>query len=245
MKLAEIHEKPRERLIRYGVGALSDAELYALILTAGTSQLNVLNIAQRVSFFISSQKQTPTISQLKQLQGIGTARACQLLATIELGKRVRASNQIISTDKLASSAKNVFALYQNLFTHSFSEEFYVLFLDTKLNVIANEQLFVGTLDAVTVHPREIFHRAIKHLAHSVIIMHNHPSGDPTPSSADIIVTQTIQEVGNIVGIPLVDHIIFGSSSFWSWSDSKTEGALDCAGSRKRELSRPRKSNSEV
>lgn len=233
MKLAEVHEKPRERLIRYGVSALSDAELYALILTAGTRRANVLDVAQRVSHFIANQRQAPTFAQLTQISGIGKARACQLLATLELGTRMRTRCASVFAQPIAGSAKNVFALYQGLFSHSFSEEFHVLFLDAKLTVIASEQLFVGTLDAVTVHPREIFHRAIKNLAHSIIIMHNHPSGDPTPSSADIIVTQTIQEVGVIVGIPLVDHIIFGSDTYWSWSDSQIGSSK---GSPKRSVS---------
>lgn len=242
MKLCEVHEKPRERLLRYGADSLSDAELYALIITAGTKKTNVLDIAQRVSYFMSNQRQPPTFFQLKQLPGIGTARACQILATVELGLRMRNRQNTVLTNALASSAKNVFNYYRDMFTHSFCEEFYVLFLDTKLNVIACEQLFVGTLDAVTVHPREIFHRAIKNLAHSIIVMHNHPSGDPSPSSADIVVSQTIQEVGTIVGIPLVDHIIFGANSFWSWSDSQNCGSNGFVDVDKFERSRKSKSD---
>ncbi len=223
-----MHEKPRERLQRFGVSTLSDAELYALILTAGTRKANVLDVAQRVSFFIANQRQPPTFSQLKQLPGIGSARACQILATIELGIRTRSKNDAVVGQPIAASAKQIFRLYQGLFAHSFSEEFYVLFLDAKLAVIASEQLFVGTLDSVTVHPREVFHRAVKHLAHSIVIMHNHPSGDPTPSPQDILVTQTIQEAGRIIGIGLIDHVIFGTNSFWSWND--TTEAIDIVGS---------------
>jgi len=233
MKLAEIHEKPRERLVRYGSQALSDAELYALILTAGTKKSNVLDIAQRVSFYLSSQRQTPTFVELKQLPGIGSARACQILATIELGRRLREQNGAnVATQPVAASAKEIYRLYSGLFAHSFAEEFYVLFLDAKLAVIASEQLFVGTLDSVTVHPREVFHRALKHLAHSIVIMHNHPSGDCSPSPQDIIVTQTIHEVGVIIGIPLIDHIIFGANSFWSWNDNADSNGTSTFFSRK-------------
>jgi len=220
MKLSQINEKPRERIISYGAAALSDAELYALILTAGTRKSNVLDIAECVATFLSTHRQLPTLEELTQIRGIGTARACQILATLELSRRAKtcpANN--FENLPVATSSREVRRLYQGLFAHSFAEELYALFLDSKLTVIACEQIFVGTLDSITIHPREVFHRAIKHLAHSVIIMHNHPSGDPNPSAQDLQATQMIQDVGMVVGIPLIDHIIFGASGFWSWSDS--------------------------
>lgn len=225
-----MHDKPRERIIRVGPQALSDAELLALILTAGTRGSNVMELAHRVSSYLSYQRHTPTVTELQQIRGIGKAKACLIVAHLELCRRFQNADTS-AQQPVASSAREIYRLYRGMFRNAFSEEFYALYLDTKLCVVACEQLFVGTLDSVTVHPREVFHRAIKHLAHSVVIMHNHPSGDPAPSPQDIAVTQTMQDVGTIVGIPLIDHIIFGAEGFWSWNDADAGNGPARPGSR--------------
>lgn len=213
MKLRELppSQKPRERLLSQGVASLSEIELISLIIQSGTQQKDVFALAQHI---ISKLGQDTTISELKSIPGIGTAKACQILALIEFGKRRKKNFKTA----FASNAKTIYSLFGHL-KDQYREEFVVLFLNTKLGIISHETVFTGTLDSVTVHPREIYFRAIKHLAHSIIVLHNHPSGNPAPSQSDTSITEHLKKAGDIIGIPLLDHIIIGNESYYSYAEN--------------------------
>ncbi len=212
-------DKPRERMMRNGIDSLSDVELLSIILKNGNRQYDVFSLAQQVLKLLNVEQHVVSLEQLLQIQGIGIAKASQILALFEFAKRKRT----IHTKKLKiDTAKKVYDSFKHIFAHSYREEFKVVFLNTQLEIIDHENLFSGTIDSVTIHPREIYFRAIKRLAHSIIILHNHPSGNCLPSTADLDITARIEKVGDIVGIPLVDHIIFGDDSYWSWAENNKQ-----------------------
>ncbi|MFT4312799.1 MAG: RadC family protein [Candidatus Woesearchaeota archaeon] len=210
-------QKPRERLLHQGPESLSMLELFCLILQSGTGKHDVFTLAHKVLTLINAEKGTPTLIQLQNIPGIGFAKATQIIAIIEFTKRQR-SKPILK--RRIHNAQSVFSLFSHMQEKTMREEFIVLFLNSQLEIIGQETLFLGTLDAVTIHPREIFHRAIKHLAHSIILIHNHPSGHSQPSTADRDITQKIHTIGDIMGIPLLDHIIIGDATYWSWAEEQ-------------------------
>ncbi len=217
MQLRELphSQKPRERMINEGIGVLSDIELLSIILKSGNRRYDVFSLAQQVLKLLQQEQHSVTLEQLLNIQGIGIAKASQILALFEFAKRRKKT--IYKKEKI-TSAKTIYTLYNDFFTQSYREEFLVVFLNTQLEIIDQEVLFSGTQDAITIHPREIYFRAIKHLAHSIIILHNHPSGNSQPSTADLDITKRLEQVGDLVGIPLVDHIIIGENSYWSWAE---------------------------
>lgn len=201
-------ERPRERMRAYGSSALSNAELLAVILGSGKQGEPVLQIAHRLLSHAGGLKGLfhMSIEELQEVRGIGLAKACQLAAVMELGKRVSANQE----EKTAiRQPGDVAALLMPRLRHLRQEEFQAVLLDSKNQVLAIETVFVGSLNASLVHPREVFARAIRRSAAALIVAHNHPSGDPTPSREDIEVTRRLLEAGKIIGIEVLDHIIFG------------------------------------
>ena len=222
--MAEL-EKPRERLINYGVKNLSNNELISIILKCGTRNISSKDLADEIlkeSKSIENLKDIK-ISTLNKIKGIGTVKACQLLASIELGRRVYYVKNIGNI--IINSTTTVFETYKSEFVDSKQEKFCALYLDTKKNVISFKVLFKGTLDKSIVHPREVFKEAILLSASGVIVMHNHPSGDVTPSKEDIEVTNSLIYTGNMLGIKLVDHIIFGKNKYYSFFESMNNNKI--------------------
>lgn len=212
-------EKPRERLINYGVKNLSNNELISIILKCGTKNISSKDLADKIlkeAKCIENLKDIK-INTLNKIKGIGTVKACQLLAAIELGRRVYYVKNIGNI--VINSTTSVFETYRSEFDNINQEKFCALYLDTKKNVISFKTLFKGTLDKSIVHPREVFREAILLSAAGVIVMHNHPSGDVTPSNEDIEITNSLIYSGNMLGIKLVDHIIFGKDKYYSFFEN--------------------------
>lgn len=218
MKITELapENRPRERLQKEGPQSLSSAELLAVILKSGTKKENILEISNRLLAQHGLQNLAHcSLEQLQQQYGIGPARASQIVALFELHKRLGYAKD----KKKISSAKEVAELYLPKTQSLQKEQFMIIYLDTKNNIIADEVLTIGILNSSLIHPREVFHGAIKHLAHAIIVLHNHPSGDPEPSAEDLQATKMLEKTGKLVGIPLLDHIILGKESWWSWAES--------------------------
>ena len=205
--------RPRERLIEYGVESLSNEELLAIVLNTGYKDSSAKDVALEILKEIEDLNNI-TLERLLNIKGIGKAKACKIIATIELGKRI--NNQIPSLNGLkAHSPKIIYEHYKPILRHSKQEKFIVIYLDNKQKIIKDKILFIGTINESVVHTREIFKYAYEINARSIICIHNHPGGDPYPSMDDIKTTQKISDTGDILNIPLIDHIIIGQKSYYS------------------------------
>ena len=212
-------EKPREKFKRIGVENLSEEELIAIILRTGAKNISVKDLAINISKKISdiANYKDLTITNLKEIKGLGEVKAITLLSAIELGRRtvrIKEINKISITNALV-----IYELYKYEFINLKQENLIVLFLDTKKQIITAKTIFVGTINKIIVHGREIFYEAIKNCAVYIILVHNHPSGDPTPSKEDIEFTKEIKEIGLLIKIPLIDHIIIGNNKYYSFYDN--------------------------
>ncbi len=216
MKIKDLpnSSKPRERFLEKGPESLSDAELLALILRVGIRGENVVEMANRLLSNYSLEKLFDcSLKELQQVKGIGESKALELLAIREIGKRYNNSkNPIIKI----TSAKDVFDYFHENLKNEKQENFIVLLLDTKNKIIKDELITKGVLDASIVHPREIFKPAIRNSAHRIILVHNHPSGDPTPSPEDLDITEKMRKSGEELDIRVLDHVIIGKENYWSW-----------------------------
>ncbi|WP_108023750.1 RadC family protein [Melghirimyces profundicolus] len=211
-------ERPRERMCKEGPSSLSNAELVAILLRTGTSSESVLQLAGRVLAQTESLKglAESTLNELIQIKGIGPAKAVQLLAGIELGRRV--SRALPAERAVIRSPGDAAGYVMDEMRFQSQEHFLCLFLNTKNRVIDKKCIFVGSLNSSVVHPREVFREAIRRSSAGVVCVHNHPSGDPTPSREDVHVTERLYEAGRIVGIELLDHIIIGDNRFYSMKE---------------------------
>lgn len=217
LMLRDVHleDRPRERLMRQGAESLSNQELIAILLRTGTKEESVLLLANRVLtvFERLHYLKHATIEEMVAIKGIGEVKAIQLLAAIELGRRLA---QKQNDEKFTiRSPQDAAAYLMPDMTSLNQEHFVVLFLNIKNQIIHRQTIFIGSLNASIVHPREIFREAVKRSAASIICAHNHPSGVPTPSEEDIEVTKRIEEAGYIMGIELIDHVIIGDHQFIS------------------------------
>ncbi|MBU0756495.1 MAG: DNA repair protein RadC [Nanoarchaeota archaeon] len=217
MKIKDIPEenRPRERFLKNGPDALSDAELLAVLLGNGTKNENVIDMANRLlSAYGIASLSSLSFSELMEIKGIGKAKAMQIKAAFELTNRVKQEKKTY-----INNASDVFALFRLRLTKKKKENFIVLMLDSKNKVIGEEIVSVGILDSAIIHPREIFNPAIKNSASKIILVHNHPSGDSTPSSEDIEITEKLIEAGNLLSITVLDHVIIGEG-FWSYRQDR-------------------------
>ena len=208
-------ERPRERLARYGAENLNVAELLAILLRVGNSRMSALQLAHHCTSKFGGLRKlaAATVQELGSINGIGLAKACQLKAAFELGKRLATSADIARP--LISSPQVAANLLMEDMRYLAQEYFRVLLLDTRNQVIAQRDVSIGTLNASLVHPREVFHAAITHTANAVIVAHNHPSGDPTPSKEDLALTARLVQSGELLGIQVLDHLIIGDGRFVS------------------------------
>lgn len=217
LMIRDVHiaDRPRERLIRQGAESLSNQELLAILLRTGTKQESVLHLANRVlGFFEQIQElKNATMEEMMTVKGIGQAKAVQLLAAVELGKRL--SQQKTNEKFTIRSPKDAATYLMPEMASLTQEHFVTLFLNVKNQILHKQTIFIGSLNASIVHPREIFREAVKRSAASIICAHNHPSGNPSPSTEDIDVTKRLTEAGRLMGIELLDHVIIGDHQFIS------------------------------
>lgn len=208
-------ERPRERLSRHGPEALSTAELIAIILGSGSKGFPVLQLAHDIVARFGSIKDLAdaTVVELCQIKGLGNVKAIQLKAALSLGARL--SKHTIGAKYRIESPVHAYHLVKDELAHAKREFFVVILLDVKGFLITHQVVAIGTLSQTLVHPREVFHPAIRHNAASIILAHNHPSGDPTPSEEDYQVTNQLLQVGALLSIPVNDHIIVGEQRFIS------------------------------
>ncbi len=207
MKIIDLprHERPREKLIERGPTGLRDKELLAILLRTGYTGKNVIEVsAEILRKFPMKKLLAMDYDDLLEIKGINSGKACSLLAAFELTKRaLEVEDNNLPT---INSAKDAVAQLQKLRTAK-KEHFVVLYLNARNQLIHKETISIGTLNANLVHPREVFKPAIEHLAASIIVAHNHPSGGTEPSEADLELTKRLKEAGKIIGVEVVDHII--------------------------------------
>lgn len=221
MKIKNVmqEERPRERLIKYGSEFLGSAELLAIILGNGSKKENVLMLANRVfAKYNFDEISRLRVEDLKKIFGIGQAKACQIIACFELGRR--ANSFTPEKRKIINSAHDVHRLFSSGMKNLKKENFKVVFLDSRKNVIRDETIFVGTLNSSVAHPREVFDLAIRNNAAGIILVHNHPSGDCSPSDEDREFTKQVILSGRVLGIEVLDHVIIGNGSYYSLRDKE-------------------------
>lgn len=206
--------RPRERFKKLGPEALSDAELFAILLRTGTRGENVVDMSNRLINEYGLDKLLEcSLKELEKIKGIGPSKAMQILAIAELQKRI---NQAKIPLKKISCAKDVFDYFHERLKDEKQENFYVLLLNNQNFIIKEELISKGVLDAAILHSREVFKPAIKNSAAKIILVHNHPSGNPEPSSEDLDITKRIIENGDMLNIKVLDHVIIGEEEWWSW-----------------------------
>ena len=214
-----ISERPRERLKEVGVNNLTDKEVIAIILKTGTKDKNVSDLSiELLNKYDLEEFKNLSINDLKSIKGIGEVKAIELLAAIELGKRI-----FLKSPKKLEKLDNAKAIWESskyLFTGLKQEYFYCYYFNNKQELIERKLIFMGTINQATTHTREVFKEAYRVSASTIVCLHNHPSNDIKPSRADIIFTESLMKTGAIQGIPVVDHIIVGDNSFYSFYEHK-------------------------
>lgn len=217
LMIREMHDsdKPRERLILYGADKLTNQELLAILIATGNKNESSLSLAAKVLRDLPSIRELRelTFEELTAIKGIGKVKAITILAFIELAIRMHTHSR--EEEKFIRSPKDVSDILMEKIRFYNQEHFIVLFLTTKNMVIEEKTLFIGSLNSSIVHPREIFREAVRRSAAAFICVHNHPSGDPTPSKEDIEVTRRLKECGDLIGVDFLDHIIIGDGKYVS------------------------------
>lgn len=204
-------ERPREKLEKYGPNKLTDAELLAIILGTGSKGVNVVELSRRILKKFKGEKLAKAnLKELENTFGLGKAKACEIIACFEIGKRLLQGKKAI----LILSPKQVWEELKDI-RNSKKEHFVVFYLDTRSQLIKKEIISIGILNTNLVHPREVFEPAIKNSVAQVIVAHNHPSGDTEPSEDDLKVTRRLVQAGKILGIEIIDHVIVTKDSFSS------------------------------
>jgi DNA repair protein RadC len=208
-------ERPRERFISNGPESLSNHELIAILLRTGTKDESVLQLSNRLltSFEGLRLLKAATLEEITSIKGIGQAKAIQILAAVEVGRRI--ANLTDNDRYVIRSPEDGANFVMNDMRFLSQEHFVCLYLNTKNQVLHKKTIFIGSLNASIVHPREVFREALKRSAASIIAIHNHPSGDPAPSREDIEVTKRLVECGKMIGIDVLDHLIIGENKFVS------------------------------
>lgn len=210
-------EKPRERLIKYGKENISNNELIEIILKSGTRKYGLKEISHNILSSVNNINELKNIeiNSLAIIPGVGKIKAIELVAAIELGRRVYMEENYNDLVYL-TNPKSIISYFNNLFNGIKQELFYVIYLDNQKKYIDKKLLFKGTVNYSLVHPREIFKEAYMLSASYIICIHNHPSGNASPSSNDIELTERIKNIGNLHGIILIDHIIIGKNNYYSF-----------------------------
>jgi len=220
MKSIEPHDRPREKLQRVGAGDLGDNELLALVLGHGAARSGALELANDVLAVVGGLHglARASMDELRRIPGIGDARAAQLLAAVEAGRRTLVRSRRERPQIL--HPRNAAELLIPQFGSQPVEHFGVLLLDTKHRVMRTSVVSVGSVDTSVVHPREVFRAAATVGAAAIVLFHNHPSGDPTPSRDDVSLTQRLVQAGDLMGIHVLDHVIVAESRYHSMREQK-------------------------
>ena len=217
------NERPYEKCLEHGADSLNDTELLAVLLRTGVKGLDVLELAKYLlgpncgdSGILNIHNLT--LEELKSIKGIGTVKAVQILCLSELAKRLaKASAKEGLTFTLPSS---IAEYYMEEMRHQKQEQMKLLMLNTKSKLLGESDISKGTVNASLISPRELFIEALNKQAVAIILLHNHPSGDPTPSKTDLLLTKRVQEAGELIGIELLDHIIIGDNCYISFAEQK-------------------------
>ena len=225
MKIKEIpvQERPRERLINYGSENISNEDLLAILIKTGSKNNSVKEIANNILKKIENINNLDNISinTFNDIKGLGKVKTIELMAAIELGKRIF----LEKSNKKNIIYDNPDTIYQDnlyLFKGKKQEYFYCLYLDNRNRLIERKLLFMGTINRSIVHPREIFKEAYLTSASKIICLHNHPSGDINPSKEDLLLTKNLIQIGKIQGIGIVDHVIIGDNSYYSFYEERED-----------------------
>jgi len=216
------HERPRERLLKYGADALSDAELLAILLRTGTANHTAVDIARALLEKSESLERLSSrgISDLRHLGknlGVGLAKAATIAAAFEIGRRAAAAHHRRRKERI-NSPEDIAQRYIPAMRDKRQETFHVILLDSANHIIRDVKISEGILNSSLVHPREVFKPAIVEPAASIILLHNHPSGNPEPSSEDVQITRQLVEASKVIGIPVHDHIIIAGNSYTSFAE---------------------------
>ena len=225
MKISEMPqlEMPREKLLRYGKESLSTAELLAILLRTGDKQKSAIDVAYELLALDRDGLRyiaDCTAEELSEVKGVGNAKACQVLAAIELGRRIASFPREKNTT--IKSSGDIADIFMERLRYEKKEHFYCVMLNAKGEILEEKEISVGDLNSSTVHPREVFAGAVKRSAGSMVCVHNHPSGTPEPSRDDIDTTKRLVQAGQLMGIPIIDHIIIGDGKYMSM---KAEGLI--------------------
>lgn len=211
-------EQPYERMEHYGPGILSDAELLAIIIRTGTNgersidvAIKVLNAADNTNGLLGLTQMS--IQELMKINGIGKVKAIQLKAVAELARRISKATK--NQTSCFTSPRQIADYYMEDMRHLQHEEILLIMMNSKSQILREERISVGTVNASLLSPREVFACALKNNAVHIVLLHNHPSGDPTPSKEDIQITEKIKEAGGLIGIGLMDHIVIGDNKYVS------------------------------
>ena len=216
-------ERPRERLVKYGVESLSICELLSLIFGRGVKGESVVDISQKliITFDTLDQLSEASIEDLKKIKGLGLAKACQLKACFEISRRLKKEENLNKNkNRIINSPKDIFPLLKEKIINFHKEYFMVMSLDNRNKVINVDTVSIGTLNSSLIHPRETFETAIKNHAAGIIICHNHPSGELKPSEDDIIITQNLVKAGKLLNIEVADHLIITKDGYYSFKEKK-------------------------
>ena len=216
IKTLPASERPREKLIKEGVHHLSNPELIGIVLSSGTHNASAIDLGRAILACNNeglSDLRGMTVEELCKINGVGPAKACQLMAAVELGRRISLTDR--KHRYKIHNPEDISRLLMDDMRFQKKEIFSILLLNTKHEVLGIEQISVGSLNASIVHPREVFVAAIKKSCSAIVLAHNHPSGDPAPSKEDIQITKRLIEAGSIIGIRVLDHVIIGDNAYTS------------------------------
>ncbi len=211
-------ERPRERFLKYPVDTISTHELIAIILRTGSRQESVIELSKRILYKYDNLKtlSKAPVSDLTKIRGIGTSKAIELKAAFELGKRVL--KESFNSQVKLHSPESIYLYLKDDLEMKNQEHFIALYLNTKGELLKKETLFIGSLNSSLIHPRELFKHAVLNSAATIIVCHNHPSGDPTPSKADIDITKILHKNSIMMDIELLDHVIIGKDRYYSFKE---------------------------
>ncbi|MCL1809019.1 MAG: DNA repair protein RadC [Clostridiales bacterium] len=221
MRELPVSERPREKMLAEGIAYLSSAELLAILLGTGTDDKSALNLAEEVlslkeSGILFLSECSP--EELTKVRGIGAAKACRILAGVELGKRIATKPRGEKTK--VCGPETIASLFMEEMRYCKKEIFNILLMNTKGEIIGTDIVSVGDLSGTVIHPREVFLPAVRRSAAAVAFVHNHPSGDPTPSNDDIKTTKKLVDAGKIIGIAVWDHIVIGDGKYVSFREEQ-------------------------
>lgn len=220
IKLLPLQDRPRERMREFGAEALSNEELLTILIGSGNKYRSAKELSVAILSLVNNINELPTITyeRLATIKGLGPTKIANVMAAIELSKRIKKVNSSIFDLKITSS-KIIYDYFKDKFLDEMQECFYAVYLDASKKIISIKLLFKGTLDRSLVHPREIFKEAYLLCSSSIICIHNHPSGNVEPSKADKILTSQLMEIGNLHGIPIIDHLIIGKDKYYSFFEN--------------------------